>query len=125
MIVDLKLILFSSIIGTLLYSLSLIMPLIGGIISFFSPIPLGYVGIKKDKNNLYLCFFITVLLLFFISGKIGTLLYLIQYGLPFVLFFELYYRGFTAIKAIVYSIIAKHMEERLSRLNILVFKSEK
>lgn len=106
MIVDIKLVIFCSIIGTILYSVSLFMPLIGGIISFFSPIPLGYVGVKRDKISLYICFAITLLMLFFVSGKIGTILYLVQYGVPFMLFFEIYNRGRDTIKAVIISIVS-------------------
>jgi uncharacterized protein YybS (DUF2232 family) len=106
MILDIKLIFFCSVIGTLLYALSIFMPLIGGIISFFSPLPLGYVAVKRDKRSLYICFLLTVLLLMFVSGKLGTFLYLLQYGVPTVLFFEIYFRGVNEIKSVLYTIVA-------------------
>jgi uncharacterized protein YybS (DUF2232 family) len=106
MILELKFILLCSIAGAILYSLSLTMPLIGGVLSFFSPLPLGYIGLKKDKYNLYVCFLFTVLLVFFAGGKLGVFLYLLQYGVPFLMFFELYYRGFGTINSIIITILS-------------------
>ncbi len=103
---DYRFILICGIAGTLLYSLSLSMPLLGGIISFFTPLPLGYIFLKKDGFNFYLCFLITVMLIFFIGGKLGVFLYLIQYGVPFFLFFELYGRGINTVKAVAIAISA-------------------
>ena len=95
-------ILYSALAGALLYSLSLYMPLVGGIVSFFSPLPLGYIGFSRDKNYLYLCFVITCFLIFLVGGKLSVLLYIIQYGLPFLLFFELYFRKIDTVFSIFY-----------------------
>jgi len=95
-------VLYSALIGALLYSLSLYMPLVGGIVSFFSPLPLGYVGFSRDRNYLYLCFLVTCFLIFLVGGKLSVLLYIIQYGLPFLLFFEMYFRKIDTVYSIFY-----------------------
>ncbi len=98
-----KPILLGAVIGAFLYLLSSIMPLIGGIISFFAPIPLGYIGLKQNKNKLVACLLLTCLIVFFAGGRISVILYLIQYGFPFYLFFELYNREVEVGKAVFLS----------------------
>jgi len=56
-LIENRAIILGALIGSFLYLLSSIMPLIGGIISFFSPIPLGYIGFTDNKTKLcYACF---------------------------------------------------------------------
>ena len=99
-LIENRAIILGALIGSFLYLLSSIMPLIGGIISFFSPIPLGYIGFTDNKTKLLLCLFFTCAIIFFAAGRISVILYLIQYGAPFYLFFEFYNRGIEVGKSI-------------------------
>ncbi len=85
-----KTVVLTTVLTCFLYSLSIYMPLIGGFISFFSPLPLGVVRVRYSKLETYIALVSTCFLLFFIGGKLGVFLFLIQYGLPFLMFIEFF-----------------------------------
>ncbi len=85
-----KTVVLSAVLSTFLYSLSIYLPILGGFVSFFSPLPLGYVRLKYSNIESYLSLFLICILLFFIGGKLGVFLFLLQYGLPFLMFIEIF-----------------------------------
>ena len=79
-----------AVLSSLLYASSIYLPVIGGFLSFFSPLPVAFIRIKYSKIESYLTFLFLNIVIFFIGGVPAVLLFLLQYGLPILMFSEIF-----------------------------------
>ncbi len=98
-----KSIFISSVLSCFLYSLSIYFPLFGGFISFFSPLPLGFLRVKEDRVSTYFALLIALAILYSISGEMGIILYLTQYIIPFLVFIEIFLIGIYPFTSMILS----------------------
>ncbi len=101
--VDLRTVLLSSGLSIIIYMLSIYFPVFGGFVSFFSPLPLGYVRLKDKKIETYLALLIAIIFLFAIYGFSGAFLYLFQYVVPLLLFIEIYLKSLNFFSSLTIS----------------------
>ncbi|GEM_PF-6213959 len=116
--IDIRNVLLASLLSSSLYLSALISPLVGGILNFFAPLPLVYIGVTNKNYLLYICIALSSILVFVVSGKFSLALYLIQYIMPFFLLFEFFNRGFKGVNTIF---IVSVLTTFLSILLILLF----